>query len=404
MEGDFTEYMSVKQTSRRWGLSQRYIQRYCLEGRIEGAVKFSGAWAIPISAEKPADMRKTAAKAKQSNSASAAQFHTAMPLMNASYEIGKAMEYIENIRNLTDRDIALSEYYYFSGQSEKASEIAAKYLNHGDVAVQLSACWIYGYSNLSLDKMNNTKKALKTVEATLALIGEDSPPIHKALAVAIHNCTSVLLHLDMPKLLTDLTENLHILPTGLRLFVLYVMAHHAYLNKQYGACIAIAETALALEGVIYPIPTIYLHLIATVGYINIKQGEQAKNHLLEARRLAKPDGIIQPFGEHHALLGGMLEAVIKRFFPEDFSKMIDITNSFSLGWRKLHNYETGNSVTDDLTTTEYTVAMLAARDWSNKEISNHLGISINTVKMHISASLQKLGITQRKSLAQYMHK
>ncbi len=399
------EYLSVKQISLKWGISERYVQRYCVEGRIDGVKKFSGTWAIPFDAKKPEDKRKASFKkqedaAKENN----ADLHIAMPFMNMAYEVGKALEYIEEIDDETDRDIALSEYYYFSGQPKKASDISEKYLSHPDVAVQLSACWVYGYSNLSLNKMNNTKKALKKVEGTLSEINDNSPIMHKALSVAIHNCASVLLHLDMPKVLTDLTENLHILPTGLRLFVLYAMAHHAYLNKQYGACIGIAETALALEGVVYPIPTIYLHLIATVGYINIKQGEQAKNHILEARKLANPDRIIQPFGEHHALLGGMLEAVIKRFFPEDFNKMIDITNSFSIGWRKLHNYETGNTVTDDLTTTEYTVAMLAAREWSNKEISNHLGISTNTVKMHISAALQKLGVSQRKELSQYMHK
>ncbi len=399
------EFLSVKQTALKWGISERYVQRYCVEGRIDGAKKFSGAWAIPSNAEKPQDKRKASSKKEGSNQIETAEkIHIAMPFMNTPYEVGKALEYIEKIDDETDRNIALAEYYYFSGQPKKAVEISGEYLTHKDVGVSLSACWIYGYANLSLDNINNAKTALKDVEIVLSKINKDSPPIHKALAVAIHNSASVLLHLEMPKILADLTENLHILPIGLRLFVLYVMAHHAYLNKQYGACIGIAETALALEGVVYPIPTIYLHLIASVGYINIKQGEQAKHHLLEARKLAKPDHIIQPFGEHHALLGGMLEAVIKRFFPEDFNKMIDITYSFSAGWRKLHNYETGNTITDDLTTTEYTVAMLAARDWSNKEISTHLGISANTVKMHISAALQKLGVSQRKELIRYMHK
>ncbi|MCD8046398.1 MAG: helix-turn-helix transcriptional regulator [Clostridiales bacterium] len=48
--------------------------------------------------------------------------------------------------------------------------------------------------------------------------------------------------------------------------------------------------------------------------------------------------------------------------------------------------------------------MLAARGWSNKEIGAHLGISTNTVKMHISSVLRQLGIPQRKDLAQFMLK
>ncbi|MCD8048627.1 MAG: LuxR C-terminal-related transcriptional regulator [Clostridia bacterium] len=48
--------------------------------------------------------------------------------------------------------------------------------------------------------------------------------------------------------------------------------------------------------------------------------------------------------------------------------------------------------------------MLAARGWSNKEIAEHLDLKTNTVKMHVSIVLQKLGITQRTDLTQFMLK
>lgn len=46
--------------------------------------------------------------------------------------------------------------------------------------------------------------------------------------------------------------------------------------------------------------------------------------------------------------------------------------------------------------------MLAARDWSNKEIGAHLGISSNTVKAHLNSAFHKLGINARKDLSQYL--
>ena len=61
----------------------------------------------------------------------------------------------------------------------------------------------------------------------------------------------------------------------------------------------------------YPIPSIYLHLVAVMDYMSLKQIDMAKQHLLAAWKLAKPDDLIEGFGEHHGLLGGMLEAVIK---------------------------------------------------------------------------------------------
>lgn len=52
------EYISIKETSIKWGISERRIQRLCSEDRIEGAIKFSGVWLIPKEAEKPADGRR----------------------------------------------------------------------------------------------------------------------------------------------------------------------------------------------------------------------------------------------------------------------------------------------------------------------------------------------------------
>lgn len=52
------DYISVQQASDKWEISKRRIQKLCEENRIDGAVRFGRAWAIPRDAEKPADARK----------------------------------------------------------------------------------------------------------------------------------------------------------------------------------------------------------------------------------------------------------------------------------------------------------------------------------------------------------
>ncbi len=399
------EYLSVKDASQKWGISERFVQRYCMEGRIEGAKKFGKAWAIPVSAQRPEDLRKAPADlASITPPLPPPRPFAPMPLLNTPYKPGHCMDAIVKMQDGNARNIALAEFYYFSGQSAKASDIAEEYLTSQDISLRLSACWIYAYANLALGRIPRARQAMAQLNTTLAAMDEHTPLPEKALAVCISTGASVLLHLPLPKILSPLKRYIHLLPTGLKLFVLYIEAHHSYLNQQYGACIGIAETALALEGELYPIPTIYLHMVATMGYMSLRQPEQAREHLLEAWKIAQPDDMIEAFGEHHGLLGGMLEAAIKKDFPDDFDRMIAITYSFSSGWRKIHNPETGNSVADTLTTTEFAIAMLAARNWSNKEISTHLDISPNTVKMHISSALQKLGISQRKELSRFMLK
>ena len=98
----------------------------------------------------------------------------------------------------------------------------------------------------------------------------------------------------------------------------------------------------------------------------------------------------------------MLEAVIKPSWPEDFKRIIEITYRFSSGWRRIHNPITGDDVADDLTTTEFSIAMLAARGWTTQEIAEHLNISINTAKSHISDVMKKLKVQNRKGLKQHM--
>ncbi len=341
---------------------------------------------------------------EQNFAAEALFVRTPMPLLNTAFEPGKCKEAIEKIADEDSRKIAWAEYYYFSGQAEQASDVAEEYLTSDDIAIQLSACWIYAYANMALDRIPRTRKALAQAQESLAKVDENAPFFLKALAVAITTVAKVLLHLPIEGEIVQLKKCIHILPPGLRIFVLYAQAHYAYLNQQYGASLGIVETALALEGELYPISTIYLHLMAVMDYMSLRQPEMAREHMLAAWEIARPDDFIEPFGEHHGLVGGNLESVIKKEWPDDFKRMIAITYKFSAGWREIHNYETGNSVADDLTTTEFAVAMLAARGWSNKEIGAHLGTSANTVKLHISATLQKLGIAQRKELQKYMLK
>lgn len=50
-------YLSIHQTSEKWGISVRRIQTLCSTGRIPGATKIGSYWAIPEDAQKPDDAR-----------------------------------------------------------------------------------------------------------------------------------------------------------------------------------------------------------------------------------------------------------------------------------------------------------------------------------------------------------
>lgn len=51
-------YLSIRETSYKWGVSERRVNQYVLQGRIPGAERSGRSWAIPENAEKPGDPRK----------------------------------------------------------------------------------------------------------------------------------------------------------------------------------------------------------------------------------------------------------------------------------------------------------------------------------------------------------
>ena len=59
------EFVSVRATAERWGVSVRNVQRLLKEERIHGAYKCSGCWMIPADAPKPDDPRRERKKARE---------------------------------------------------------------------------------------------------------------------------------------------------------------------------------------------------------------------------------------------------------------------------------------------------------------------------------------------------
>ena len=398
-------YLSLREAAKKWGVSERRINQYCAEGRISGALRVGKTWAIPADAQKPGDPRRTRQQEKnvpaKTISGGLIDHTNLMPLMNTAFAPGSCRETVAAMAPGPRRDIAAAEYHYSSGRPEEAAKEAEAYLTSPDMGARLSACLICAYANLSIGEIPRARFALGELNASLAGAAEQLPQFRAASAF-VASAGAVLLHLPLPEEVPQTEDFLPLLPPGLRAFALYVQAHYLYLKQEYARSAGMVEATLAMGAAGYPIPAIYLHLVAVMDYMSMKETGRAEAHLLAAWEIARPDDLIEGFGEHHGLLGAMLEAVIKPKWPEDFKRIIEITYRFSSGWRRVHNPMTGHDVADDLTTTEFAIAMLAARDWTTQEIAEHLKISANTVKTHLSETMRKLHVENRKDLKQYM--
>ena len=50
-------YLSIREVSYKWGVSERRVNQYVTQGRIPGVERFGRSWAIPENAKKPEDPR-----------------------------------------------------------------------------------------------------------------------------------------------------------------------------------------------------------------------------------------------------------------------------------------------------------------------------------------------------------
>lgn len=392
------EYQSAQEAAERWGCTVRWVQQCCKDGLIPGAGKLGRSWMIPADAPKPDPASELDPEADSALAVSREM--VLMPLMNSSFPPGGCRAYIEAIGSEDEQTMAWAQYYYFKGQAEEASDLLEVYLNHEDLALRLTAGILYSFSNFTLGHIHSARFGLDCVRETV-FKGMKADEETRAMCICALTVASVLLHLPVPEI-PPLLGQLKYLPGGLQLFASYVLAHEAYLHGEYERSLGIAETALSIQREPYPIPTVYAHLVAAMDLMSLKRTEEARQHFLAGWGIAKADDFIQAFVEHHGLVQGLVETCLKEDFPEDYERIIDTTYRFSAGWRQIHNPDTREEVADNLTTTEFTIAMLANRGWSNKEIAAHMKFSEHTVKRYISIIYQKLDISSRSQLSRYM--
>ena len=265
------DYITVREAAEKWGVSERRINQYCAEGRIPGAERFGGAWAIPAGAEKPGDPRKQKTQTAPPSAKQAPElFPGFMPLMNTPFCPGCCKETIARMEAGPKKDIALAEYHYFSGQAEKAMQETEGYLTAADGGIRLSACLLFAYACLTMGRIDHARNALGEIRRTLASGGETDPAA-RAMEAFVAFAAAVLLHLPLPEEMP---------PVGI------LSAPAA--PRAAGLCPVCAGPLSLSEGGLrqqrrdgggeplpwerprYPIPAIYLHLVAVMDYMSLK--------------------------------------------------------------------------------------------------------------------------------------
>ena len=329
---------------------------------------------------------------------------TVLPLLGTAFVPGKMTDTIKEIEDEELADIAWAESFLFSTRPEKCAKQIEKYLMSKNIILRVSADVLYTFVNMTLEDEKKVQKAREDVHDLLERVfqEETDKEIQAACLFAAY-AVSLLIHIPLEKKFPSLNEYLRYLPMGHRLFAMHMMAHSAYLNGEYEKGIGIVQAALAITDQLYPIPFIYLKCVEAMCQINLKKSDDAVKLITEAWDIARLDHLMEPFVEYHSLLQGVLENGIKHQEPKVYKDVLEKVICFSKGWRKTHNQVMKKQVTDLLTPVEFSIAMLACRNWTNQEIAVHMKLSVNTVKRYISVIFEKLQINKREELKAFVN-
>lgn len=392
------EYLTVRETSERWGMSIRMVNYYLNTGRIEGAVRKRSEWLIPYTAKRPADGRKKAASKKTTRRKRNVN-KCYMPLI-ASPCPGSFHEFEYSLADEEERKVARALWHYFRNEEEDCRTVSEQCFNSSSAQIRLSARLVHAMATV---QTGDSAAVLSDFNAIAEEDKKTSDQSAKLYTLVTEGLVSIFFHSESADL-SGLRDKISLCPAGIQYYAIYATAHELYIKREYQRAMGMAEGALMMAGDRFPIASIYLNIVLCMICMNLKDDEQAEAAFMRAWRIALPERYIHPFIEHHGMLQGQIERLLRSQYPKEYEEIIDSVYRFSRGWMKIHNPVSTLQVTDALTPYEFSIAMLAAKGRSNKEIAKLLGITLNTVKSYMEIIFTKLHISSRNEIDAFVNR
>jgi len=369
------DYIGIDEVAKKWGISKRFVQVLCANGRIEGATRLGRAWMIPKNAKKPVDGRTKEARS----------VHDAdMPLprktpflyMTDLYHtpgtadsVGETLAYNHEAQVLFEAEVA-----YSRGEIDKVYDIA-NYLLHkhsGFYAIQ-SAGMLLAMCAIWKGDINMWRKAKVHIAEAPAKNDNDRDVIQLAISavdIMVYNVESFPEWFKKGRF-----EPIH--------KDAYPAAKVYYAKYLYALGYAVAMGLLKVEGTqglyimsvisfsVEPMISwaranntimaeIYLRLTCAAIYHNCGKDEDAIYHIDKAIELALPDKFYGVLAEYCRALDTLMEKRLSLIDEGAWKKVKKLYKIYNEGWSKLSGAVRGKTILTTLSDKEREVAKLAA--------------------------------------------
>ena len=408
------DYISIDEAAKKWGLSKRFVQVLCANGRIEGATRLGRAWMIPHNAKKPIDGRTKAARSKRDADMPLPR-KTPFLYMTDLYStpgtadlVGESLAYNHEAQVLFEAEVA-----YSRGEIDKVYE-SANYLlgkHSGFYAVQ-SAGMLLAMCAIWKGDINMWRRAKIHISEAPAKNDNDRDVMQLAISavdIMVYNVQSFPewfkkgrfepIHKDAyPAAKVYYAKYLYALGYAVAMGLvkvegtqgLYIMSVISFSVEPLISWARANNTIMA---------EIYLRLTCAAIYHNCGKDEDAIYHIDKAIELALPDKFYGVLAEYCRALDSLMEKRLSLIDEGAWKEVKKLYKIYNEGWSKLSGAVRGKTILTTLSDKEREVAKLAAFGMGNQEIADHLHISLSVVKQAVRIVSEKSGLPRSEFAA-----
>ncbi|MBQ7338746.1 MAG: hypothetical protein IJW40_09885 [Clostridia bacterium] len=401
------DYIGINEAANRWGLSKRFVQFLCSNGRIEGATRLGRAWMIPKDAAKPVDGRTKAARAEHDADMPLPRKTPFLYMTDLYHTPGTADEVGESLTyNHEAQVLFLAEVAYSRGEIDKVYD-SANYLlsKHSGFYAVLSAGMLLAMCAIWKGDIDMWRKAKIHISEAPAKNDYDRDTMQLAISAVDIMLYSVQ---NFPKWFQiGCFEPLH--------KDAYPAAKVYYAKFLYTVAYSVATNALKLPGaqglyVMTSVPytlepmicwanekntvmsEIYLRLTCAAVYHNAGNDTEAFRHIDRALALALPDKFYGVLAEYCRALDSLMEKRLTLIDVNAWTEVKKLYKVYNEGWAKLSGTVRGKTILTTLSDKEREVAKLAAFGMGNQEIADSLHLSLSVVKQSVRIVSEKSGL------------
>ena len=403
------EFISVRATAERWGVSVRNVQRLLKEDRIHGAYKCSGCWMIPVDAPKPDDPRRERKKAQAPTPAASPETAeaSAPPMRPNRLAYGLLSLIIPMPRRNADavppmlKEPALRREYevelaYMRGNYELASRRFSETLP--DDPTRFCACMVSLLSAIHLNDSGLYARVSHYLQQEMRSGDENTAHVAEVVLTGPSLSMKDMSRVSMWVQKGDFSR---LLPEA-RPMGMYLSLKNLQGQKRYGELLCACKAAIALweREDTFTLLDIYLRMLCATGCYEMNRVEECDRHLLAAMELALPNGFITPFVEFWMNTGCQIEHLLEQHYPQWRDPVERVSAATWKNWIAFHNRYTRENITTLLTQREYRMAQIIVAGGTYQNVADELYLSLSTVKSMLSAIYDKLLIHSRAELAE----